>query len=136
MARLNNVRRIIVEDYPTESRETVEKLAEILNDFMTEINGVLNGNIDFDNLKRQLLYYEVTVNSSLIPIGNDKLKTGLSSVNAIIVGNVQNLTNTNSYPTTAVQVFYSNQGSGLVQINRIVGLTSGNKYRLTLEIIG
>lgn len=49
--KIDTVRRIIVEDFPSESRAFVQKLATVLNPFLDTVTTCLTSNITADNLK-------------------------------------------------------------------------------------
>ena len=57
---MDSVRRIRVEDYPEESRATISALAPILNSFMEQVVNIMDGNIDYENLRRDLVTVDVT----------------------------------------------------------------------------
>ena len=133
--RLDNVRRIVSEDFPKEDRETIIKLADILNAFMEQVYNGFNKNINFDNLNREITQIELQVNSSGVPTVSTKFSSKLKKVSGINVVKVENLTNTGSYPTSGVLVSFTQLNSTVYQINHITGLAVGNKYRIYLELI-
>lgn len=134
MPELSNIRRIITEDFPTEDRETVAKLASILNFFMEEVTNTVNGELDFDNLKRGTKTIEITVDANGTPIGTDKFTfdNGLQGTKVI---RATNLANRNIYPTSHPFVTFEPIDSGVYRINNISGLQANTKYSLVLELI-
>jgi len=133
MARLTNVQRIIIEDFQEEDRDTVSKLANILNYYMTQNTDIINGRLDYDNINKQLVTIEVTVDANGKPIQ----ATNFSAEAGLIGGTVlraQNLTNSAVFPTAQPFISFSPVQSGLYRINNISGLQPNNKYRLFYEV--
>lgn len=134
MARLNNVQRILPEDFPEEDRATVTQLASILNYFMTQTVDVVNGRIDYDNINKQIVTFDVTVDANGKPVQTLNF-TAESGVIGGVVLKAQNLTNTAVYPTSQPFVSFSAlQQNKLYRVNNITGLQANNKYRITLEV--
>jgi hypothetical protein len=133
--RPSNVRRIVVEDFKSEDRETVGKLAEIINTYMDETTEVLQGNIDFDNMRRALIKADFTVDANGKPMGVSQINIGLKTYQGNHIINVQSLVGgENVVSTPYLDCTY--QGNGLVKINKITGLPPGKKVRITFEFIG
>lgn len=132
--RLNNVRRIVVEDYGKEHRETVAKLAEILNSFMEEVTLLSQGNIDIDNLTRNIVKIDITVDEAGKPKGVTQIQTGLNSYSGKNIIDVQSfIVGDNVISSPYLDCSY--QGNGLVKIHKFTGLPSGKKLRVTIEFI-
>lgn len=134
MAQLTNVRRIVVEDFPAESRETVGKLASTLNNFMEEVTELSRNAVDYDNLARTKIVFEVTVDASGRPQGISQINIGLSSYSGKILIDVQGISPADVV-LSAPWLDCTHQGNGLVRINRILGLPAGKKMRVTVEFI-
>ena len=147
MAKISNVKRLIKEDFPKESQDLVDKLAYVLNPFLDQVSAAFNKNINIDNLSREIITTSVvnatgtgsyTVNS--IATGGDvspsvQIKTKLASkVIGINVIRVDNVTNPGTYPINAVGLSWSYE-SKIITLNKITGLTDGDKYNLVLELI-
>ena len=135
MAVVSNVRRIVVEDYPKETADTVSKLASVLNPFMDEIVNLAQGNIDYNNLNRSKVVFEVTVDASGKPQGLSQINTGLTSYSGKLLIDVQGVS-ASDVVISAPWLDCTYQGNGLVRINRILGLPAGKKMRITVEFIG
>lgn len=132
--QLSNVRRIVVEDFDKENREVVGKLAEIINPFMEEVVTLSQGNIGIDNLTRTIVKADFAVNAAGVPIGVSQINTGLKSYQGNNIINVQSLSGgDNVISTPYLDCTY--QGNGLVKINKITGLPTGKKLRITFEFI-
>lgn len=134
MSLVDNVRRIIVEDYEEEQRQLIDRLAGTLNPFMEQMVSTINGNLDFTNINRQLSGFEVTVDATGTPVAITKFsgKRGARGINVI---NVENLTNINIFPNSQPFVSYTAQANGIYQVRKITGLPIGNKFKVTIEII-
>jgi len=133
--QLPNARRIIVEDFKQEQRETVGKLAEILNTFMEEVVDLANGNIGIDNMTRSIVKIDVTLDANGKPMGVSQVNTTLTSYSGNKVINVQSLSG-GDVVIAAPYIDCAFQGNGLVKINKIVGLAPNKKMRITIEFIG
>lgn len=124
------------EDFASDEQEMIGKIARILNQPLSEIYNILNGNIDFTNLNRQLSSVDAVIDSSGKIINPPQIKITLkTSINGINVISAVNLLNPGTYPTSTPFVSYNINGNILTILN-ITGLQSSSQYRLTLEIIG
>ncbi len=135
MAQLTNVRRIVIEDFPSEDRETVGKLASTLNNFMEEVTELSRNSVDYDNLRRTKITFDVVVDASGKPQGITQINTGLSTYSGKLLIDVQGIS-ASDVVISAPWLDCTYQGNGLVRINRILGLPSGKKMRVTVEFIG
>lgn len=133
MARLTNVQRIIIEDFQEEDRETVSKLANILNYFMTQVTDTVNGRLDYENINKQAVTVDVTVDASGKPIQTTNFSAQQGLLGASVI-RAQNLTNSAVFPTGQPFVSFTPVQSGLYRVSNITGLQPNNKYRLTLEV--
>ena len=135
MGNISNPRRIRPEDYEKDYRGLITRLGNVLNTFMEEVVTNLTGNIDFANLKQEIISYEAIVDSNGLPTQNKKLKSKFSSIYGFTVLNVQNITNSIQLPSQMPGMFFTPDGSGIYTINKITGLVAGNKYNLTIQVI-
>lgn len=134
MSRLDNVQRILPEDYPEDDRETVTQLASILNYFMTQVVDTVNGRLDYENMNKDSITFDVTVDASGNPTQTLNFRAESGVIGTMVI-NARNLTNTSVYPTSQPFVSFSPlQQSGLYKVNNITGLQANNKYRITLEV--
>jgi hypothetical protein len=135
MPQLDNIRRILKEDYPKKYHDVIDKLAFTLNRFMDQVVGTMNGNIDFDNLNQEVTTFSMTVDSSGTPVGNNLFKVTQTNVAGFIVISAVNRTDGSLFPTSTP--FISATRSKLVvKVNNISGLQADNKYDFTVMIIG
>ena len=133
--QISNVRRIIIEDFKKEDRETVGKLATIINSFMEEIVTLTQGNIDTDNLNRSIIKVDVIVDANGLPTNLTQINTNLISNSGHKIINAQALTGTVNV-LSAPYIDYTYQGNGRIKVNKIFGLPANKKIRLTIEFIG
>lgn len=128
-------KKIRVEDFKSDYQEMISKLSYSISPFMDEVYNVLNNNIDFYNLNRQL----VTLNVKMDALGAlkelPKVKTTVSGkVRGISVINAINVNNTKVYPSSHPFCSFTINGDFLTILN-ISGLQANTEYQLTLELI-
>jgi hypothetical protein len=136
MGQLSNVRRIVVEDFPEESRETVGKLASILNNHMEEVVELSRGNISYENLNQTVIKFEVTVDAQGKPTTLTQINTGLSTYSGKAITDVQGVNSASDVVTACPYLDCTYQGNGLVRVNRVLGLPANKKMRVTVEFKG
>ena len=134
--QLPNVSRIIVEDFKDEDRETVAKLATILNQFMDSVVELSRKNINFDNLNRSLVTIDIKVDANGKPQGVSKINTNLKSYRGNNIIDVQTLQSGTSNVVSTPYLDCTPEGNGIVRINRFFGLPVNTKVRVTIEFIG
>lgn len=136
MAQLPNVRRIMAEDFPEDAQEIIAPLSEILNSFMDDVNELSRNNVDYANLARVKVEYDVSTDASGNPLnGANKINVGYTSPSGAIVINVRGLQNSNDKVISTPYVDFTPIGNGFVQINKAFGLPANKKMRLTIEFI-
>lgn len=136
MARVPDFKRIAKEDFASENRALVDKLAFPINSFFEQVRNALNGDIDFQNLNQETITLKVRVDAGGNPATTTKFKTnivgrsqGIQCIKAV------NTTNPQVYPTTAPFISYD-ELSNVITIKNVTGLQQDNVYQLTLLIIG
>lgn len=135
MPKLSDIRRIVPEDFSEEDRESAEKIAGSYNEFADELYQVINGQLDFDNLARNKVTVDITFLADGTPSVQTSVKTTLTSVSMVHIGNVQNMTNSSEKLTISPFIGWTFNGSGFVKINYAIGFVTGRKYRITLELV-
>lgn len=134
MAKISNYKAISYDDYSEEAAEIMEDLADILNPFMREVTDVINGNIDFDNLRQSIIELQVTVDGNGKP-NVSSLNVGSSSIKGLDVISARNLTNNSTYPTSKPFITYTPSSSGnTITLNNISGLPSNNRFLLNILV--
>lgn len=132
--QISNVRRIIVEDYKEEDRDTVGKLATVINSFMDEVTTLSRNKVDYDNLNRTLIVVDISTDVNGNPKNLGQINTKLTSYSGNKIVNVQSLQGGDNV-TSAPWLDCSYQGNGLVRVNRIFGLPANKKVRISIEFI-
>jgi hypothetical protein len=135
MAKLQNFKRILAQDYEEEYRLLIEKLSFSVNSFAEDVLRTLNGNLNTDNTLEKLKTMDVEVFSSGSPKTSLQFQNPSSvyKLEGIRVIRVENLSNTGTYPTTAPFVSFS-ENAGIVTVNNITGLQAGYKWRLKIKL--
>jgi hypothetical protein len=134
--QISNVKRIIVEDFKSDDRELVSKLATILNSFMDEVVQLSRKNIDYDNLNRSVVTIDITVDASGIPVGVNQINTNLRTYRGKHILDVQTFKAGSPNVISTPYLDCTPQGGGIVRINRFFGLPVNTKVRVTIEFIG
>lgn len=134
MARIDNVKRIIVEDFQDDHRETVGKIANNYNYFAEQVTNTINGKLNEENFSSQIIDIEVTTDANGFPVGDDRF-AGISNLTGTAVINATNLTNNNIFPTGTPFITYEVVGSGLYKIRHISNLPVGNRWLIKVRLI-
>lgn len=135
MAKISDIRRIIVEEYEDQYQDLVTKLGFTINTFTEQVVSAFNKNIDFSNLKQNIKIIEITVDATGKPILETKINPELTDkLNGIICIKAENLTNTQHYPINSPFISYG-YSNNLISIKNVSGLQNNEKYRLTLLLL-
>lgn len=137
MPKIQQPKRIRIEDFKEENKDLISKLSDLVVPFMDDVFRVLDGNIDFDNLNRQIVDIEVMIDASGKVVNNPQIKTTFKTqkVRGVNVINAVNLVNSSVYPTSLPMVNFTINGNIMTILN-IIGLQANSRYKLTLELIG
>lgn len=136
MALLDTPRRLLLDNISEENREDFRKFSEIYNYFIEQVTNTVNGQLDYQNLTKVLVTVDVTVDTN----GNPILGGSFSAPQGMVghkVLRADNLTNPNTFPTSAPFMTFtaSNSGNGIYNIKNVTGLPANNKFRLLVELI-
>jgi len=135
--KIDNVRRIIVEDFKRDDQDTVAKLAGVLNHFMEQVTEVMTQRVDFQNLNQEIVTIKVTVDGSGVPTLTTKFSSSLNRAQGAVVINARNLTTATNTPTgTPFMTFTPLSASNLYQLNKITGLQASEEYEIKAILIG
>lgn len=135
--KVDNVRKIITEDFPRKDQETVSKLAESLNHFMDHITAILTHRIDFKNLNQEIITIKVTVDGSGVPTKSTPFSTTyISRARGAIVISAINNTTASNIPTATPFLTFVPTATNLYKLNYVSGLQAGDEYQLTVLLIG
>jgi hypothetical protein len=134
--KLNNLKRIVVEEFSQEDQPVVEKLAFSLNPMLDQLTTAFNKNIDFDNLNQEVLEFVVEVDNNGRPKVPTELRSSLRTrVRGYVVIRAQNENPNGPIPTASPLISYNQNESG-VRVIGVTGLPANNKFRLTVIAIG
>lgn len=128
MSKINSVKRLVVEDFPSEVRKWLAKLIQPLNQFTSEVIAALSGGLTIaDNFKSKK--YELTIAASQsYPI---KLAYTLNErPTSVQVAYCMEDTGTPSTPTVAYSVWWTYSNSELSIT--MIGLDAAKRYKLVL----
>ena len=135
MARIDNTRRIVREDYDKEYHGLIDRLGFILNSFMEQTVRQVNGNLDESNLKADIITIKITVNSCGVPIGNNLIKSDVIRPIGTTVISATNKTDGNVFPTTHPFITFTfGLSPRVLKIRNISGLQANNEYELIIKV--
>lgn len=138
MSKIEIPKKIRAEDFPSDDRELASRIGAVYNSFVDNLYFLLQKNIDFDNLNRELITITLTIDSSgkitNPPTVKHSLRTGaprgVSCVGAVC------LTNNLMYPITAPFVTITPLTTNTFTFANVTGLQANTQYSLVLELIG
>lgn len=137
MAKLDNPKRIIKEDYPAKYHDLIHQLGFVVNSFIEQTTTQVNGNLDFTNLKQDVVVFDITVDGSGVPIGNALVKTAIPSPRGLKVIRAINKNDSSSYVTNHPFISYTPQtNTQVLRIDNVAGLVASTVYTLTVIAIG
>lgn len=136
MSKMQTPKTLRAEDFKSEERTLIDKVAYVINPTFEEIYRILTNGVDFDNLNRQIIDVNVLIGVTGLVQNSPQLKTTINGkVKGLNVINAINLNNPSIYPIQAPFVSFTTNGSILTILN-VSGLPVSSQFRLTLEIIG
>ena len=135
MARIDNTRRIVREDYDKEYHGLIDRLGFILNSFMEQTVRQVNGNLDESNLKADIITIKITVDACGVPIGNNLIKSDVIRPIGTTVISATNKTDGNVFPTTHPFITFTfGLSPRVLKIRNISGLQANNEYELIIKV--
>jgi hypothetical protein len=135
MAKLPQLKRIVVEDFPSQ-KSWIGKLLASLNEFFTEVVAALDHNLTFrDNLLSMVYTLDITNPVSYPLYFKNTMKV---KPQALWVGQVTEVNAASPTISSAVYVDWQDAGDGRVKINGTYGLstTAGKRFLVTLYVMG
>lgn len=136
--KLPNFKRIYKTDFPGDIQDTIERLAQSINDGFDKLYDAMNKKVSIrDNIQCTVKEIDVTArdaNGNLSSPISFALETqgraeGVTAIKA------DNLTNPTGYPDKGLHVSFTQTGSTLT-ITNITGLLANNLYRVKLIVYG
>lgn len=134
MAKPQSFKRIIAEDFKSDQRELISKLASSINIFADDVLNCLNKHITIDdNLNWTKKEITVTVDSNGDVTNTTLVKTGLDhTCEGITVIKVSDLVNPGTPPNGSPFITYSENTNGVINISNIKGLVANNQYKIKI----
>lgn len=134
MSRLDNLRRLTDEgDFTDEQRQVLRRVGEVFNFHTEQIINTVNGNLDYDNIRSGIATFDITVDSSGLPLAKTQFRSVEGATGSTVVSAL-NQTNSAIYPESGPFVTFVSNGGGIYEVKHVTGLQSGQKYRLKLEM--
>jgi hypothetical protein len=130
---VDNVKRIIREDFNEDYRDLIDKLSYILNTHMEQVVQQINGNLDFSNLRQEVIQVKYKVNSSGTPLINKTIKSNLKRPKGSLVISAFNQDNSAVFPTSAPFITFTASGQ-IITVKNISGLQANVEYLLNILI--
>jgi hypothetical protein len=126
-----NVKKINVSDFSNANISDMRKLARSLNPFFDSIQRVMDKGITVsEHLPFEYTTFEVTVDAAGIPTSSVKLPTKLTAtIQGLIVISVSG-----GMPTATPFILYT-LDKNIVTINKILGLPSNIKFKITALVL-
>ena len=129
-----DIKRIIVEDFPKDDRQTVDRLAIIWNDFVDNFIIFMRKGIDYQNINQEVKTLSFTTGADGQPLGGLTFKSSLTTnINGIIPASLK-LVNSQSVVTQMPFINFIQDGS-LIRISYIAGLATNTKYTMIVFVI-
>lgn len=136
MGRIEIPSKIRAENFDKEDVDVASKIGSVYNQFVDQLYNLLQKNIDFDNLNRQIVVTTVTLNALGKVVNPPTIKYTLNSkVQAVYCGNAICLNNNLQYPISTPFVSWQLNNNTLI-ITNVSGLQANSQYSLTLELVG
>ena len=134
MSKLDNLRRLTEDgEFNEEQRQVINKIAGVFNFHIEQIINVVNGNLDFDNLRSKLVQFDVTLDSNGLPIAKTQFTSNIGALGSEVIS-AKNQTNIAVFPSGAPFVTFTPIGTGLYDVNHVTGLQAGQKYRIIVKL--
>lgn len=123
--KISGIKKVIVEDFKSDARETIQRLSQILNPFLDQVVQVLSGNLTLaDNFKGKVYNIELPAGTSTYTV-SWKINEKPSSVY------IGQLTKSDLTPVGAVFALtwkYENESIKLT----FLGLDAGTRHKISI----
>lgn len=134
--KLQNFRRIVLEDFTKEQQDVVQKLALVLNIDIETLYIALSNRLNFkDNFDSTTKTFQVTVDANGVPKSNtiaqlNVINNVTPKASGSIVIQAENLSNSGIFPTAGPFLSFT-QNREFVTITHITGLQPDNVYSIS-----
>lgn len=132
MGRVPDLKRVTVEDFRSEDRPLVKKLAFIINSFHEQVRSALNKNIDFENLNQEVRTLSFTTGEDGQPLNTLSFRSNMNSrVQGMLTVRTVITSNNTAFQAQKPEISWSQDGN-LVTLTFIGGLAANTGYQLTI----
>jgi len=133
--KLPSVSRINKNDYPEDSKQLVEKLADTINPNTEMLYELANKKTSLrDNMLCTVRDFTVSVDANGVPLTRTSVALDTpGKVDGVSVIRVTNATNANTYPNSQPYVGFTPQASA-INIDVVKGLSVGSQWTIRIII--
>jgi hypothetical protein len=125
MSKIQSIKKIIVEDFPADLRDTVTKLASVLNPFLDQVSSALSSKLSYaDNIQCQKYDFQLAADVSTIVLAWGQAE----KPSAVYIGN---LTKTNGEAPSAAFSLSSYHSDKKITMT-FLGLAAGTAHNVTV----
>lgn len=136
MAKIEIPSKIRAENFSEENRAVASGIGAVYNQFVDQLYFLINGGIDSQNLNRQYVDVNVTINASGQVVNPPAIRLTMRSKPVMIhCGRAVCLSNNQTFPTGTPFVSFAINNNTLI-ITNITNLQANTQYNLTLELVG
>ena len=134
MGKLDNVKRVVKEDYDEKYHDLIGKLAFVLNSFMEQVTTQINGCIDFDNLAQDIVTFKITVDTCGVPVANEQIRSSVTNPRGILVISAEDIDDLDRFDSLPFIHFTAGSSGQVIKIKQIYGLIEDRPYNLTVVV--
>lgn len=139
MSLLQVPKKIRAEDFKAADQALITKIAYIYNDFVDSVYQILNKQVDYANLNRQIIVATINLDKTGAVQQNPTYKTTINGkVGGLTVLRAVNVNDTSIFPAGAPWISWS-YASNQLKILDIKGLvsnpTAASQWQLTFELV-
>lgn len=134
MSTVDNTKRILADDFPEDDREFASQFGEIYNFTIENITNAINGQLNYDNLSKELVEITITVDANGTPTTSPDFIASVNMVGSTVIRAV-NLLNFANYVQSHPFITYTRVQGEKYRIQNITGLNPDEKYQLLIELI-
>ena len=136
MSKIEIPKKIRAENFKEDDRALASGIGAVYNEFVDNLYFLLQKNVDFNNLNRQLVEVTVTLDSSAKLVNPPVVKFDLKSrVKAVYCGAATCITSNITNPTGTPFITWQINNNTLI-ITGVTNLQANTQYSLTLELVG
>lgn len=130
MARLPAIKTLQIEDFPSQ-KSWIGKMLVPLNQFMGSVYNSLNGSLELGvNIRAQVQTIEFIEGTTDLPF---RFQSTIGRPRMVLIGEAADVSDTPSALTAAPFAVWS-FSNGQVVLDDLIGLNSGQTYRLTFLV--